>query len=284
MNPISSPILSQLYLPMIDSNKHKSQTSEIGIIRNKAGINAPVVDYVAVEAPLQIEINDKSVSITMRTPGDDNALSLGFLFTEGLIVDYNAIAAVHQKDENTINIIPEDGFEISPKSMERNFYSTSSCGVCGKTSVDAITAKSKYMPVKKPIKLADKMLFTLHEKLLAVQSAFEMTGGLHACALFSREGRYVFHSEDVGRHNALDKLIGHSLMAGRLPLSEHILLLSGRASFELVQKAAMAGIPVIVAVGAPSSLAIDLAKENQQTLIGFLKKTGYNIYSGEALS
>ncbi len=280
MNPASTPILSQIYLPMIDKNRQKSQIKEVKLKRNKSGSISPVDDFVAVEAPLQIEINGKALSITMRTPGDDMALSLGFLFTEGLIDDYNAIADVVQKDENTVNIIPEEGTVISAGSIERNFYSTSSCGVCGKASVDTIRTKSMYLPPAKKISISDKTLFTLQERLLTVQSAFEMTGGLHACALFAPDGRYLFHSEDVGRHNALDKLIGHTLMAGRLPLDEHILLLSGRASFELVQKASMAGIPVIAAVGAPSSLAIDLAKENQQTLIGFLKKSGFNIYCG----
>ena len=281
MNPASTPILSQIYLPMIDKNRQKSQIKEVKLKRNKSGSISPVDDFVAVEAPLQIEINGKALSITMRTPGDDMALSLGFLFTEGLIDDYNAIADVVQKDENTVNIIPEEGTVISAGSVERNFYSTSSCGVCGKASVDTIRTKSMYLPPSKKISISDKTLFTLQERLLTVQSAFEMTGGLHACALFAPDGRYLFHSEDVGRHNALDKLIGHTLMAGRLPLEEHILLLSGRASFELVQKASMAGIPVIASVGAPSSLAIDLAIENQQTLIGFLKKSGFNIYSGD---
>jgi len=265
---------------MIDTNRQKSQIKEITIQRNKSGVIASVQDFVAVEAPLQIEVSGRPVSITMRTPGDDVALALGFLFSEGLINDYNAIADVVQKDENTVNIIPEDGFIIKAESMERNFYSTSSCGVCGKASVDTIRSKSMYIPPKKNITVADKTLFSLQERLLTVQSAFELTGGLHACALFTPDGRYLFHSEDVGRHNALDKLIGHTLMAGRLPLDEHILLLSGRASFELVQKASMAGIPVIAAVGAPSSLAIDLAIENDQTLIGFLKKTGFNVYAG----
>ncbi len=280
MNPTSFPILSQIYLPMIDTNRQKSQIKEITIQRNKSGVIASVQDFVAVEAPLQIEVSGRPVSITMRTPGDDVALALGFLFSEGLINDYNAIADVVQKDENTVNIIPEEGFNIKAESMEKNFYSTSSCGVCGKASVDTIRSKSMFIPPKKNITVADKTLFSLQERLLTVQSAFEVTGGLHACALFTPDGRYLFHSEDVGRHNALDKLIGHTLMAGRLPLDEHILLLSGRASFELVQKASMAGIPVIAAVGAPSSLAMDLAIENDQTLIGFLKKTGFNIYAG----
>lgn len=261
------------------SDKIKSGITQLSIKKIRNNIAQDVTDYIAIESPLQIEIYGKPISITMRTPGDDTALALGFLFTEGIFHDFNDIADIVQKEENVINIIPEDTFTLTLESMDRNFYTTSSCGVCGKASVENIIIKSKYMPVKMAVDLSAKTLITLQEKLLNVQSSFEITGGIHACALFSPDGKYLFHSEDVGRHNALDKLIGHALMAGKLPLTEHILLLSGRASFELVQKAAMAGIPAIVSVGAPSSLAINLAKENKQTLVGFLKKTGFNIYS-----
>jgi FdhD protein len=167
---------------------------------------------------------------------------------------------------------------LSESLFSRNFYATSSCGVCGKSSVDAIAARSAYMPVHKVPDVSFGILSELPEKLSGVQAAFEKTGGIHACALFDTEGNYLYHAEDVGRHNALDKLIGHAFMAERLPLDNHLLLLSGRASFELMQKAAMAGIPVVAAVGAPSSLAVDLAKENNQLLAGFLKKNGMNIY------
>lgn len=279
-NVTSSPILRQLLIPMVDKVKYNGQIQEIPIFRHRSDIFQEFQDFVAVEAPLQISINGKPLSITMRTPGDDIALSLGFLFTEGLIDDYNAIADVIQVDDNTVDILPEDGYIIKAETTDRNFYSTSSCGVCGKSSIEAIAAKSKYIPPAKSLTVVSHLIMGLQEKLLSVQSAFEITGGLHACALFNPDGRYLYHSEDVGRHNALDKLIGHALMAGRLPLDEHILLLSGRASFELVQKASMAGIPIIAAVGAPSSLAVDLALANGLTLAGFVKKSGFNIYSG----
>lgn len=279
-NLTSSPILPHLLIPMTEKEKQRSEVSEITIIRTKAGVQTTVQDYVAVEAPLQIEVSGKPTTVTMRTPGDDTALALGFMFTEGLIRDYNEIASVHQKDENTVNLIPESGISILPGTLDRNFYSTSSCGVCGKSSVDAIAVRSAFMPPSKQVKVNGEVLTGLQESLSSVQSTFELTGGLHACALFTPEGRYLYHSEDVGRHNALDKLAGHAFMAGRVPLDEHILLLSGRASFELVQKACMLGIPVIAAVGAPSSLAVELAERNGQTLVGFLKKTGFNIYTG----
>lgn len=280
-NLTTSPILRQLLIPMIDKSRYQKQIQEIQIVRIRSGALNQQEDFVAVEAPLQISIRHKPMTITMRTPGDDVALALGFIFTEGLIADYNAIADVIQEDENTINIIPEEGYTIAAESVDRNFYSTSSCGVCGKSSIDAIAAKSKYIPPSKIVHVSADALTSLQDKLLTVQSAFELTGGLHACALFSLDGKYLYHSEDVGRHNALDKLIGHALMAGRLPLDEHVLLLSGRASFELIQKASMAGIAIIASVGAPSSLAVDLAESNGLSLIGFLKKTGFNVYAGE---
>lgn len=266
---------------MVEKSKTKAQVKEILIQKTRNNHISKENDFVAVEAPLQIEINGKPSSITMRTPGDDIALAVGFLFTEGMISDFNDIASLVQIDENSVNIVPEDGIIIQHQLTERNFYATSSCGVCGKSSVENIAAKSLFMPSFKNIQIKDSTLYTLQEKLIAVQSAFEMTGGLHACALFSLNGSYTYHSEDVGRHNALDKLIGHALMAGRLPLDEHILLLSGRASFELIQKASMAGIQIIASVGAPSSLAVELAASNEQTLIGFLKKNSFNIYCGD---
>lgn len=282
MKQISSQTLNQMKIFMIDKTKLNSQTSEIRVKKNRSGIFTSVLDLVTVEAPLQIEIDGAPSTITMRTPGDDKALALGFLFTEGLIEEYNAIADIVQKDENTVNVVSEFGYKIKPSSLDRNFYATSSCGMCGKSSIESIIVKSKYLPPKKDIKIKETTLYQLQDKLLSVQSSFEATGGLHACALFKPDGRYLFHSEDVGRHNALDKLIGHALMAGRLPLDEHILLLSGRASFELIQKAAIAGIPIIASVGAPSSLAVSLADANKQTLIGFLKKNGFNLYTGNA--
>jgi FdhD protein len=258
-------------------SKDHLQIKNVSIQRYKDRQSSMVNDVVAIEEPLQININGRATTITMRTPGDDIALALGFLFTEGMITSYDDIDDVLQNTANEVNVLPN--ISIKPESTDRNFYATSSCGVCGKSSVDAIAAISKYMPSTSNILVNPAILTTLQDKLLSVQSAFESTGGIHASALFKNDGSYLYHSEDVGRHNALDKLIGHALMADRLPLNDHILLLSGRASFELIQKASMAGIGFCVSVGAPSSLAVEIAVKNNITLIGFVKKSGFNIYS-----
>lgn len=267
-------------IPMDKSTNKELQIHKTSIVRHSSDIVSTVDDYVAIESPLQISINHRPISVTMRTPGDDVVLALGFLFTEGIIQNSGQVISANQLDENIVNIYLKT--DITPTaSLERNFYTTSSCGVCGKSSVDAILTKSIYPIDHQKIEVTDEVLFSLQEKLLQVQSAFESTGGLHASALFHPDGSYICHYEDVGRHNALDKLIGNALINDRLPLSDHILLLSGRASFELIQKASMAGIPIIVAVGAPSSLAVELAQSTGQTLIGFLKKSSYNIYTGQ---
>lgn len=259
--------------------KKEVQIHKTSIIRCSEDLTTTVDDYIAIESPLQISINHRPISVTMRTPGDDVALALGFLFTEGMIQSYSEVVSAIQMDENIVNIQLKNEI-LSTATLERNFYTTSSCGVCGKSSVDAILTKSIYPIDTKKISVSNEVLFSLQAKLLQVQSAFESTGGLHASALFHPDGSYIFHYEDVGRHNALDKLIGNALINDRLPLRDHLLLLSGRASFELIQKASMAGIPIIVAVGAPSSLAVELAQSTGQTLIGFLKKSSYNIYTG----
>ena len=237
-----------------------------------------------MEAPLEIQIQhfteDKptAISVTMRTPGDDEELALGFLFTEGLLTDYKQVKAVTYQGENIVKIYLQEGVKVELQSVERNFYTTSSCGVCGKASIEAITTKTEY-PIKNKAELRDEVLFSLKAKLAEQQTLFSATGGIHAAALFSENGELRVMHEDVGRHNALDKLIGEAFRSQKLPLQNSILLLSGRASFELIQKATMAGIGTIVSVGAPSSLAVDLARENGQTLLGFLKESSCNEYS-----
>ena len=256
----------------------------IKINKSKNGETREVEDVVAVEAPLEIQIQhfteDKptAISVTMRTPGDDEELALGFLFTEGLLTDYKQVKAVKHQGENIVKIYLQEGVRVELQSVERNFYTTSSCGVCGKASIEAITTKTQYH-IENKAELKEKVLFNLKAKLAEQQSLFSATGGIHAAALFSENGELRVMHEDVGRHNALDKLIGEAFRSQNLPLQKSILLLSGRASFELAQKATMAGIGTIVSVGAPSSLAVDLARENGQTLIGFLKESSYNEYS-----
>jgi FdhD protein len=257
---------------------------QIKINKSKNGETREVEDVVAVEAPLEIQIQHftegkpTAISVTMRTPGDDEELALGFLFTEGLLTDYKQVKAVKSQGENILKIYLQEGVKVELQSVERNFYTTSSCGVCGKASIEAISTKTQYH-IENKAELRDEVLFSLKAKLAEQQSLFSATGGIHAAALFSENGELRVMHEDVGRHNALDKLIGEAFRSQKLPLQKSILLLSGRASFELVQKATMAGIGTIVSVGAPSSLAVDLARENGQTLIGFLKESSYNKYA-----
>ncbi len=241
-------------------------------------------DTAAIEEPLEISIIygaekiKKTISITMRTPGNDEELAAGFLFTEGIINNDNSIESF-SKGLNTITVTLNESVEINLKSSDRNFYMTSSCGVCGKTSIDSVKTNSQYkINLSKNI-VSKKNILALPETLRKNQNIFDTTGGLHASGLFDLHGNFIALREDVGRHNALDKLAGYALQNKLIPLSEYILLLSGRASFELIQKALMIGIPIVCAIGAPSSLAIDLAKENNITLIGFLRENRFNIYT-----
>jgi FdhD protein len=248
-------------------------------------------DQLAVEEPLEIQllfgnINNrvqKSISVTMRTPGHDRELAAGFLFTEGIIKNIHEVKFIKQEVPVTNKVLVELQENVNPdiQKSERNFYTTSSCGVCGKSGIDAIKTASAYNNEPDTICVNAGLFYSIHATVRERQTIFDSTGGLHASALFDIQGNFIMLREDVGRHNALDKLIGASLLTGQLPLSNAILLLSGRASFELIQKASMAGIKIIAAVGAPSSLAVESAKENGITLIGFLRNERFNIYSGE---
>ena len=232
--------------------------------------------------------NHKAISITMRTPGDDESLAVGFLFTEGIINSKEQIDAVQHCGQpspdkgirNTIRVDLAEGVDIDLKRLERHFYTTSSCGVCGKSSIEALQTGAAKLGTKGPLVSAET-IHRLPESGIASQSTFEKTGGLHASVIFNANGEIDAVAEDVGRHNALDKVIGKKLMSGEVPLSSSIVLVSGRASFELVQKSLMAGIPIMAAVGAPSSLAVELAREFGMTLIGFVRDGRFNIYSGE---
>ena len=248
-------------------------------------------DQLVVEEPLEIQLqygnaNDrvqKSISVTMRTPGHDTELAAGFLFTEGIIRNVSDILFIEQErpDNNKLLFALQDDIVPGLQKADRNFYTTSSCGVCGKSSIDAIKTVSSYKNEKQNCHLKAEMFYGLQDNLKTRQPIFETTGGIHAAALFDIEGNFIMAREDVGRHNALDKLIGASLLHDELPLTDNVLLLSGRASFELIQKASMAGIKVVAAVGAPSSLAVELAKESNITLLGFLRNKRFNLYSCE---
>ena len=257
-------------------------------------------DSLAVEEPLEIRLEygpvtariKKNISVTMRTPGHDTELATGFLFTEGILPDAAAIQTIHQGQSgapaipcNTIHIALHPGVPVDLDRLQRHFYTSSSCGVCGKTSIAALhtlrppgQSPSTGQPATHDEPISAARLYSLPQQLRQQQSIFDSTGGLHAAALFDRSGRLLTLHEDIGRHNALDKLIGHQLK--QLPLSGDILVLSGRACFELIQKAAMAGIRIVAAIGPPSSLAVQLAEEQGMTLIGFLKEDRLNVYSG----
>ncbi len=252
----------------------------------RVGQNAEeeINDLIAVEEPLEIlvesgELPAKVISITMRTPGHDEELAAGFLFSEGIIRNPNELSAVRIDGDN--RIIVQLSSTPSLGSLDRNFYTTSSCGVCGKTSIDAVRTKSVYANLPDHLRVSPETLLSLPTTLRASQKVFDETGSIHASGLFDESGKLLLVREDVGRHNALDKIIGASLFAKKLPLSNNILLLSGRISFELVQKATMAGIPVVSAIGAPSTLAVELARETGMTLVGFLRDKRYTVYCGE---
>lgn len=254
------------------------------------------VDLLAVEEPLEIRLgygeqNDRqqrSISVTMRTPGNDFDLALGFLFTENIIQDLAQVQTIRyctdggrqEATENIVRVELRPDVPVDLRTAERNFYTTSSCGVCGKASIDAV--RTTACPVLPPVQpLVDAgLIHTLPGKLREAQAIFDHTGGLHAAALFDTTGRLVLLREDVGRHNALDKVIGAALQLGRLPLSELLVFLSGRISFELVQKALVAGVPLVAAVGAPSSLAVQMANEFDLTLLGFVRNNSFNVYTG----
>jgi FdhD protein len=235
-------------------------------------------DLLAVEEPIQILVGHRNLSITMRTPGNDAELAAGFLFTEGL-VDRATDIAGFECGENNVNVTLAEGHCIDLDGAGRNFYMTSSCGVCGKSSIDALeNVGCQILPSGVPI-VSESVIRSMPDKLRAAQPVFNRTGGLHASGLFTARGDLVLVREDVGRHNALDKLIGRALLDGRLPLHDYALLVSGRTSFELLQKAVMAGIPVLAAVGAPSSLAVKTAVRFGVTLIGFVREDRFNVYS-----
>jgi FdhD protein len=246
-------------------------------------------DLLAVEEPLEIRLgctvdgrrSHRSLSVTMRTPGQDSELAVGFLFTEGIVTAPEQVMGVRSCGTgNVVRVDLRPDVAVDLARLERHFYTASSCGVCGKASLEAVRVCSPHRPSEGRPAVETAVIHRLPEALRAEQAVFDRTGGLHASALFDIHGNLLCLREDVGRHNALDKLIGFQLLSGRTPLSDSVLLVSGRASFELVQKAAVAGIPILAAVGAPSSLAVDLARECGLTLLGFVREDCFNIYTG----
>ncbi|MCX4528941.1 MULTISPECIES: formate dehydrogenase accessory sulfurtransferase FdhD [unclassified Streptomyces] len=261
------------------------------VVRIRGGVAGTRPDTLVAEEPLEIRLNGKPLAITMRTPGDDFALAVGFLVSEGVLAaaaDVQAVTYCEGATEdgsntyNVVNVQLAAGVPVPDITLERNVYTTSSCGLCGKASLDAVRTATRFAGIAAdPVRVPAAVLGQLPDRLRAAQKVFDRTGGLHAAGLFTAEGELLDVREDVGRHNAVDKIVGRALQAGRLPLAGGVLLVSGRASFELAQKAVMAGIPVLAAVSAPSSLAVDLALETGLTLVGFLRGADMNIYAGD---
>ena len=264
-------------------------TARRPILRIRDGQYSQCPDTLAAEEPLEIRVGGRALTVTMRTPGHDFDLAAGFLVSEGAVYAADQVAGIRYcagataDGGNTYNVVDvalAPGVAAPDASLERNFYTTSSCGLCGKASLEAVRTSAKWSVADDALCIAPEVLATLPDQLRAAQRVFDTTGGLHAAGLFTAGGELLCLREDVGRHNAVDKVVGHALREGLLPLRGTILMVSGRASFELVQKALMAGIPMLAAVSAPSSLAVDLAADNGLTLVGFLRGTSMNIYAG----
>ena len=253
-------------------------------------------DALALEEPLEIRLGftengkatHKSISITMRTPGEDFELAAGFLFTEGIVksadqinkIQHCGVAGKDSNMRNTVRVDLRSDVTIDFKRLERHFYTSSSCGVCGKTSIEALQTGICQLKKSNKILFAPETIHRLPETLRRAQNVFDRTGGLHAAALFTTAGEMESLREDVGRHNAVDKLVGSQFLSGKTRVADKLMMVSGRASFELVQKALMAGVPILAAVGAPSSLAVELAREYGMTLLGFVRDNRFNIYTG----
>ncbi len=273
-----------------------SSLKQVAIYKIENGSSSENIDHLAVEEPLELRLgfgpaNDrqqKSISITMRTPGMDLEWATGFLFTEGIIQHISQIISIKHcsslgtegNPQNVVRAELSEDCDFEIEHLERHFYTSSSCGICGKASIEAVQSVCPNKIEETDFKISHRILYQLPEKLRAAQKIFEYTGGIHAAGLFNESGQLMFMCEDIGRHNALDKLIGKALK-DEIDFSKSILLLSGRSSFELIQKASMAACPIVAAVGAPSSLAVQLAKEAGISLVGFLKSNHFNVYSGK---
>ena len=249
------------------------------IRRNENGGHECVTDEVAIEEPLEIRIGDRAIATTMRTPGKDDELAAGFLLSEAIIRQRADLQSLAASTENVINVELAPKVKFTPAAAQRFGTISSSCGLCGKTSIEFIRQQFPLIELPAAVKMPEATLFDLPGKLRAAQSNFARTGGIHAAGIFDFMGNGLIVREDIGRHNAVDKAIGRAFLEGLLPLDRHVLLVSGRSSLEIVQKALAAGIPIVAAVSAPSSLAINFARECGQTLIGFLRPPTFNVYS-----
>lgn len=259
--------------------------SPVQLVRiSRGGKGKNESDLLAREEPLEIRVRGRGIAVTMRTPGNDDELAAGFLRSEGIIRDRKQITAMgpclsSDSPENTLNVFLAPAVRVDLKRLTRHVFASSSCGVCGKGSIDAV--HQHFPPIEATLRIAARTLQRLPQMMRAQQATFNRTGGLHAAGIFDSRGELMVLREDIGRHNAVDKVIGWGLLQGRLPYDSHVLLVSGRASFEILQKALAARVAVVCAVSAPSSLAVEFARESNQTLIGFLREEGMNIYAGQ---
>lgn len=251
------------------------------VLRWEDGSVSSRPDELAEEEPLEIRVRGRAISVTMRTPGYDLELAAGFLATEGLIRKKRDVLHMEEcaRNEfgNVLNVVLAPDVAVDFKKLTRHVFASSSCGLCGKATIEAV--QRRYPPAGGEFSVASDLILRMPEKMRAVQATFSRTGGLHAAALFDAGGELLVLREDVGRHNAVDKVIGWTLLRGELPLAQHVLMVSGRASFEIMQKALAAGLSMVAAVSAPSTLAVDFAIESNQTLIGFLREGRMNIYA-----
>lgn len=255
------------------------------VVEWQGGQSRRMQDYLVAEEPLEVRVNHFPLTVTMRTPGHDLELAAGFLLTEGLIEAANQISVLREgavNGDGTGNLVEIElnGVHLDREQLQRNFFAASSCGVCGKASIEAVRLRRLQRP-NSHFEIDAKLVCGLPEKLRGAQAIFGRTGGLHAAAIFNRTGQLITIREDVGRHNAVDKVVGWALLAGKLPLSDCILMVSGRGGFEIIQKALAAGFPVVISVSAPSGLAVQLAREMGLTLIGFLRDQRFVVYAGE---
>jgi FdhD protein len=277
------------------STLHRAR--EISMRRLNGEIESDATDFIAAEEPLEIRVEGHSIAVVMRTPSEDRELAAGFLLTEGMIRSIDDVKEIRHRphcwskdrssqngsglvrsEGNVIDVWLKNPASIDLQKLSRHVFTSSSCGICSKASIEAV--RQQFPPLESFCEVDPQVLFELPEALTAAQETFKRTGGLHACALFDLNGKLLALREDVGRHNALDKVLGWALLENRLPLSEHILLLSGRTSFEMMQKSLAGGVPIVVAISAPSSLAVEFARDSGQTLVGFLRGERMNIYAG----
>ncbi|MCL2937309.1 MAG: formate dehydrogenase accessory sulfurtransferase FdhD [Trichodesmium sp. MAG_R02] len=267
------------------SNKKKAK---IWVVENHNFVTH--LDQLATEEPLEIRLTlpQQTIAVTMRTPGEDFDLAAGFLYSEGVIKNREDIAKISycidreidgEQQQNIVNVTLNSELNPNLKTLERHFFTTSACGVCGKVSIESLQIKG-FSAIPLGLEVSTEIIYNLPDKLNTAQRIFKSTGGLHAVGLFDTQGKLLKLREDVGRHNALDKLIGSEFLAGQLPLNNFIVMVSGRSSFEILQKCITVGVPIVCAVSAPSSLAVEIAKEFNITLVGFLRGRKFNIYSG----